>query len=134
MKIIKTITDFDIIGKSGLSQALPRVTVRAILKNKDGKYALIHTDGFGIYAFVGGGVEDGESLVTALKREVFEETGCTCDKIVDLGCVIENRNYCDYVQHNYYFFVTTESTNIHPSFTSDEIRHNASRIGIRLTK
>ncbi len=44
---------------------------------KDGKLLLIHRfrDGNEYYAFPGGGVEEGEDLDTALKREILEETG-----------------------------------------------------------
>lgn len=126
MKIIKTITYLDIIGKDGLSQAVPRLTARAVLMNNNNQYALIHTKGFGIYAFVGGGVEENEDIVTALKREVFEETGCSCDEIIEIGCIIENRNHCNYTQHNYYYFVKTNTAEFNPSFTDSEISYNAS--------
>ena len=55
----------------------------------------------------GGGVEDGEDVLTALHREVYEETGCVCDEIKELGIVAENRASLDYTQINYYYVVTT---------------------------
>lgn len=39
----------------------------------------------------GGGVEEGETLETAAKREALEETGCNIDIIDSLGFVIENK-------------------------------------------
>ncbi len=44
---------------------------------KDGKLLLFHRfrEGSEYYAFPGGGVEEGEDLDTALKREILEETG-----------------------------------------------------------
>jgi 8-oxo-dGTP pyrophosphatase MutT (NUDIX family) len=42
---------------------------------KDGKLALIRSVAFGYYKFPGGGLEDGESLIDALIREVREESG-----------------------------------------------------------
>ena len=79
-----------------------------------------------LVSFVGGGVEENEDFVTSLKREVFEETGCSCDYIAEIGCIIENRNHCNYTQHNYYYFVKTSTSEFNPSFTADEKRYNAS--------
>ena len=45
-----------------------------------------------------------------LRREIYEETGCVCDEIRELGIVSENRASLDYPQINYYFVVTTTHT------------------------
>lgn len=50
-----------------------RTAVRAILY-RDGKILLVQTNN-GDYKFPGGGVENGEELKTALRREIEEETG-----------------------------------------------------------
>ena len=55
-------------------------------------------------------MEDGEDVLTALHREVYEETGCVCDEIQELGIVAENRASLDYTQINHYFVVTTTHT------------------------
>lgn len=52
-------------------------------------------------------MEDSEDVLTALRREVYEETGCVCDEIKELGIVAENRASLDYPQINYYYVVTT---------------------------
>lgn len=51
-----------------------RPSVYAVIKNKN-KVLLIRNKATGKYFFPGGGVEKGESLEIALKREVIEETG-----------------------------------------------------------
>lgn len=58
--------------------------VRAIIK-KEGKVLLIHRikEGREYWVFPGGGVEDGESLSDALRRECMEELGV----IVEIGDV-----------------------------------------------
>lgn len=110
MKQICELNDKIILGQDGLSSKAPRLTARAIVKNRDGLYAVMYADKFKLHSLPGGGMEDGEDVLTALRREVYEETGCTCDVIEELGIVKENRASLDYTQINYYFVVTTIHT------------------------
>ena len=110
MKQICELNDKIILGQEGLSKKAPRITARAIVKNQDGLYAVMYADKFKLHSLPGGGVEDGEDVLTALRREVYEETGCICDEIKELGIVAENRASLDYTQINYYFVVTTKHT------------------------
>lgn len=103
MKQIKTLTDKEILGLEGLSEAKPRLTARAIVRNDDGNYAVMYSKKYDLYSLPGGGVEEGEDVLTALRREVLEETGCVCRKIRELGVVTENRGTLDYTQVNYYY-------------------------------
>ena len=110
MKQICELNDRIILGQDGLSSMAPRLTARAIVKNQDGLYAVMYADKFKLHSLPGGGVEDGEDVLTALRREAYEETGCVCDEIQELGIVAENRASLDYTQINYYFVVTTTHT------------------------
>lgn len=123
MKHIKTITDMDILGKPGMSDAMPRLTARAILKNKAGKYAVMYARDFCLYSLPGGGIEAGETVEDALKREVLEETGCACDSIEPLGYVEENRAHQNYTTISHYFVVSTHSERHRPKLTEDEKKH-----------
>ena len=123
MKKLGTITDKDILGTDGLSAAKPRLTARAILLNEEGMCAVMYAEKFGLYSLPGGGIEAGEEIMTALLREVREETGCTCDEIESLGYVEENRAHCDYTQISYYFVVKTNSEALKPSLTESERRN-----------
>lgn len=124
MKLIKQITDKEVLGTDGLSSAKPRYTARAILKNKDKKYAVMYSHKFNLYSLPGGGVDEGEDIISALKREILEETGCLCDDIKELGYVSENRFHCDYTQISYYFIVATSGTTQKTQMTEDEIINN----------
>ena len=108
MKKICELNDKIILGQDGSSSKAPRETARAIVKNPEGLYAVMHSLTFGLYSLPGGGIESGEDVITALRREIMEETGCTCDTIRELGMVYENRASLDYTQINYYFVVYTE--------------------------
>jgi len=120
MKLIKKITDKDILGTEGLSTKSPRITARAILKNKNGMFAVMYAEKFNLYSLPGGGVEDGEDAVEAVKREIWEETGCRVTSLAELGRVEENRAHCDYTQIDYYFVLTTNDELFHPHLTDNE--------------
>lgn len=56
-----------------------RIGVKAIIKNSEGKFLLLRRSGkvarAGQWSFPGGGVDRGEDLTDAVKREAVEETG-----------------------------------------------------------
>lgn len=125
MRRLARITDMEMLGTPGLSSAAPRLTARAILRNPQGHYAVMYTSGFGIHMLPGGGVEDDESILTALRREIAEETGCRIGTIQPLGYVEENRAHTDYTQLSYYFMVTTPDTEFAPNMTQAEVSHGS---------
>lgn len=124
MKTIKELNDAVLLGKDGMSQRSPRLAARAVLRRRDGKYALMYIEKFDLYSLPGGGVEKGEKLLDALKREILEETGCSCDKIRALGCVTENRACHDFTQKSFYFAVKTEKPIEKNNLTPKEIAVN----------
>ncbi len=108
MKKLKELNDALLFGGEGLSEKSPRLAARAILCRRDGKYAMMYIEKFDLYSLPGGGVEKGEGLIDALRREILEETGCSCDRIRALGYVYENRACHDFTQKSFYFAVKTE--------------------------
>ena len=54
-------------------EAFYRTSVKALIKNSDGKILLSKEEN-GFFDFLGGGLDHGETLQEGLKREVLEET------------------------------------------------------------
>lgn len=89
-----------------------RKVVRGIVFDDDYKIALMRVktcdDIFGerdLYETPGGGVEKGETLLEAFKREIFEEVGAILeDDIIELGRVIDFYNKI-YRQNDNHFYL-----------------------------
>lgn len=125
MRRIARLTDRQLLGSDAVSHAAPRLTARAILRGPHGLYAVTHTEGFGIWMLPGGGVDAGESILDALRREVYEETGCRASSCEPLGYVEENRGHADYTQLSCYFIVNTPDEALQPHLTKQEAAHGA---------
>lgn len=121
MKLICELTDKIVLGLEGMSSQPPRLTARGIVKNKAGLYAVMYAGKFNLHSLPGGGVEVGEDVLAALRREILEETGCTCDHIEELGIVAENRAHQDFTTHAYYYIVTTDHDAVSTHLTEDEL-------------
>ena len=126
MKILAELTDQNMLGLPGMSQAKPRITARAIVRRTDGLFAVMHIGKYDMYMLPGGGVDDGEAIEDALRRELAEETGCLCREIMPLGVVTENRAHADYTQMSYYFAVTTGGAAEEKHLTAEEISNGTS--------
>ncbi len=124
MKNLLTLTDKDITGSDKLSAAKPRIAVNAVLFDADGLIAVVYMGKYDLYTLPGGGVEPGESLYDAIKRELLEETGCGCELTGELGKICENRYENDFTQERSYFTarVVGEKSDLH--LTDEEISEN----------
>ncbi len=104
MKILTEISEATLgrgeVEKLGSNYEL-RKSARVILQDETGNIALQHIRRDHFHKLPGGGVETGEILEEALKREALEEVGCDC-KIGELiGVVIEYRNKYNLIQISY---------------------------------
>lgn len=68
-----------------------RTAVRGVYYNKNKELLLVNTNK-GDYGLPGGGIQSGESIEQALRRELLEETGYYMTTVLDqLGCLEEAR-------------------------------------------
>lgn len=91
-----------------------RPSVRGIIC-RDGKIAMVHSLELDYYKFPGGGIEPGEDHLSALCREVQEETGLRVKPgtVQPYGQVhrIQRGQWGDtFVQDNYYYLCDVEDT------------------------
>lgn len=101
-----------------------RPSARAVIF-RDGKLAVIYSRKNGFCKFPGGGIEAGEDNVTAMIREVMEETGLTVkpETVREFGYVHriqKGRTEAVFIQDNYYYFCETEDTQKSPSLSPEE--------------
>lgn len=86
-----------------------RVVVRAIVVDADGTFyfnRLVRDDIFctgTVIETAGGGVETGEDLTAALRRELQEELGAEVDVLTELGTVSDYYNLIHRHNINHYF-------------------------------
>ena len=121
--LIAELTDKNVLGLEGMSSKIPRKTSRALVINEEDNCAVMYAEKFNLYSLPGGGIEEGENEVSALIREIYEETGCTCNSIEQLGVVSENRNHQDYTTLSYYFVVHTKTKSSDLHLTEAEIEN-----------
>lgn len=103
-----------------------RQIVRAILFDDEGYFYFVHVDrddDFGRAAYIetaGGGVEDGENLEIAIRRELGEELGASVEVVCKIGVVSDYYNLIHrHNINNYYLCRAVSFGKTH--MTEDEI-------------
>lgn len=69
-----------------------RKASRSIAFNDKNEIALLYVSKKGYHKLPGGGIEKGEDIIKALKREMLEEVGANIEVIDEIGTIIEYRN------------------------------------------
>ena len=102
-----------------------REAVRVVIFDKDGQVALLYVGKHGIYKLPGGGIQGDEELLTALNREVSEETGYQLSDIEKLGIITEDREKGNMFQISHCYLAAGQYRN-KPEFSSEETREEFS--------
>ncbi|MCQ2981693.1 MAG: NUDIX domain-containing protein [Treponemataceae bacterium] len=93
-----------------------RHTVRAILHTQNDTYLFVKVKGADLFGernhieTIGGGVEEGEDLETALAREVLEESGYTVVSARPLGEITDFYNLIHRETHSHFFAAEVDTT------------------------
>lgn len=127
MEIIKTIVEED-FGRKSTPEKWPKYRVRpgarAILYDNLGQIALMHVTNHKYYKLPGGGIDDGETELEGLKRELLEEVGAKEIEIIsELGEVDEYRDEWKVKAEHYCFETKLTGKLIEPQRTDKEIKN-----------
>ena len=115
MKELLAITDKDVTGSDTLSSAKPRIAVGIVLFDDNKNIALSHIGIWDLHGLPGGGVDEGEDFITAVKREAWEEAGCQCEIIREIGMTYQNSAVDNFVQEKFHYLakVVGEKGDLH---------------------
>ncbi|MDD4363903.1 MAG: NUDIX domain-containing protein, partial [Atribacterota bacterium] len=109
-----------------------RKASRAIVFNDSGEIALLYVSKNLYHKLPGGGIENSESIVDALKREILEEIGCNVSIIGELGIIIECKNEHKKIQFSYCYVCKKEGASINTSHTESEISEGFKLVWLKI--
>lgn len=122
MKTIKTIyeTDIGLEGKKLDIKYKTRKAVRVVVYDDDNNIAILYLATEDFYKLPGGGIDDGEDKLEALKREVFEELGIEIKDIKEIGKIVSYRNEIKTIQYDYCYIAKLARKVQDPEYTDFE--------------
>jgi ADP-ribose pyrophosphatase YjhB (NUDIX family) len=97
-----------------------RTAARAVVMDETGAVALLFVSKEKYYKLPGGGIEEGEERLEALRRECREELGCETAVMGEIGSVEERRRHKTLRQISYCYAARVVGEKGTPAFTESE--------------
>lgn len=119
MKQLKIINPRNVSVSEADSYKL-RIAARAIVIDRDGLVALLHVARDSYYKLPGGGMEEGEDMMTGLKRECQEEIGCDIEVIKEIGSTVEYWKEDNEKQISHCYMAKVQGQKGRPNLTESE--------------
>ncbi|HIP33973.1 MAG TPA: NUDIX domain-containing protein [Bacteroidia bacterium] len=97
-----------------------RNTVRAVIFDNENNIALMNVSKDNFHKLPGGGIDEGETKIEALKRECLEEAGVDIEIISELGLISEIKKTSKTIQNSYCYTAKVIGEKGEPDFTEKE--------------
>lgn len=127
MKLLKLINPEN-VSEEEVKNYNVREAARAVVVDEDGKIALLYVTKKNYYKLPGGGIEEGEDKIIAVKRECQEEIGCDVEVVSEIGSIVEYRKMFNLKQTSYCYFAKVKGKKGIPEFTESEKRNGFENI------
>lgn len=124
MELLKTIKEAEVIAEAQPHEDFEytlRTAARAVVFDAEGKMAFLHVTKKHYHKLPGGGVEEGEDLITGLKRKCREEIGCAVEVTGEVGQIIEFRDKLKVRQESFCYLAKVVGEKGPTNFVEDEI-------------
>lgn len=125
MKLIKII-QFNNFTPAEIEKFKVRRAARAVVFDQEKNIGILYVSKDHYHKLPGGGLENGEDINAALRRECLEEIGCDIETFGELGEIIEYRDKFSLKQHSYCFIANLVGAKKNPDFTPGEIANGFS--------
>ena len=116
-----TLINLENVSESEAQQYKRRDAARAVLFDTEGNVGLLHVTKHSYHKLPGGGVEEGETIEDALRRECLEEIGCAIEIGEPIGEIIEYRKEIATKQHSFCYLATVVGEKGEPNMDQGEI-------------
>lgn len=113
-----------------------RFCVRVLLFNEKGEICVVKSEKYGYMQLPGGGIDEGEGIVEALRRETVEETGWLISDIEPIGYTLERRedkrNTHPWGKDISYVFKAMPAEEVGTNYMEDEVAEGFKPIWLKL--